>query len=248
VHNGNRSGHGPGYGNGKRWLLIGLLILGGFWVLNDAYDDGYRDALVQSGEVSGLRRYHDGPDFPWGLLILGGIGYIAWRKGVFDRFGGPGGPFAPGGGNGERGMQSYGAPQPVGGPGPGFGFGFRGPRAVFEEWHRQAHETERVHRAHAATWARQAHTPAAAPSQAAPAETGGNGQTRDHVAPTPPPPPPAPDYWATMNPAAAPASSGAATSASGTSQAAPTPDAPPLPPDAATDTARAESGAAPERW
>ena len=47
-------------------------------------------------------------DFPWGLVILGGIGYIAWRKGAFDRFGGPGGPFGNGGHYGQRGMQRYG--------------------------------------------------------------------------------------------------------------------------------------------
>ena len=75
------------------WLLIGLLILGGFWLVNDSYDDGYRDALVQTGQAQNLRHYHGGPHFPWGLLILGGIGYVAWRKGAFDRFGGPGGPF-----------------------------------------------------------------------------------------------------------------------------------------------------------
>ena len=66
--------------NGKRWLLIGLLVLGGFWLVNDAYDDGYRDALVQSGQTQTVRHYRGGPHFPWGLVILGGIGYIAWRK------------------------------------------------------------------------------------------------------------------------------------------------------------------------
>src|SRR5215208_1204289 len=133
VHNGN--------GNGKRWLLIGLLVLGGFWLVNDAYDDGYRDALVQSGQTSGLRRYHDGPDFPWELVILGGIGYVAWRKGAFDRFGGPGGPFNGGHGNSQRGMQRYGASN---GPSQTRGAQvsdqggspiFRAPRAYFEEWH-----------------------------------------------------------------------------------------------------------------
>ena len=41
-------------------------------------------------------------------MILGGIGYVAWRKGAFDRFGGPGGPFGNGGHYGQRGMQRYG--------------------------------------------------------------------------------------------------------------------------------------------
>src|SRR5215207_9371069 len=131
VHNGN--------GNGKKWLLIGLLVLGGFWLVNDAYDDGYRDALVQSGQGQTVRHYQGGPHFPWGLVILGGIGYVAWRKGAFDRFGGPGGPFN--GGNGQRGMQRYGAGRGPATPSDqGFGSGFRSPRAFFDEWHRQAHE------------------------------------------------------------------------------------------------------------
>ena len=125
--------------NGKRWLLIGLLVLGGFWLVNDAYDDGYRDALVQSGQTQTVRHYRGGPHFPWGLVILGGIGYIAWRKGAFDRFGGPGGPFGNGSNHGERGMQVYGTGNgPAQTPGAAaFGQGgspvFRGPRAFFED-------------------------------------------------------------------------------------------------------------------
>src|ERR671917_1403016 len=145
VRKGVRNVHN---GNGKRWLLVGLLILGGFWLVNDAYDDGYRDGLLQSGQgqTSAMRRYHDGPDFPWGLVILGGIGYIAWRKGAFDRFGGPGGPFGNGGNHGEPGVQRFGTdsgPTYAAGPqasGQGGSPVFRGPRAFFEEWHRQAHE------------------------------------------------------------------------------------------------------------
>src|SRR5829696_533317 len=107
VRKGVRSVHNA---NGKRWLLIGLLVLGGFWLVNDSYDDGYRDALVQSGQAQTVRNYRGGAHFPWELAILGGIGYIAWRKGAFDRFGGPGGPFGnSGSSNGERGMQRYGA-------------------------------------------------------------------------------------------------------------------------------------------
>jgi hypothetical protein len=184
-----------GNGNGKRWLLIALLVLGGFWLVNDAYDDGYRDALVRSGQTSGLRGYHDGPDFPWGLLILGGIGYIAWRKGAFDRFGGPGGPFGNGGHYGQRGMQRYGmGNDPAQSPGAsaadqGGSPVFRGPRAFFEEWHRQAHEE-----------AGRAHYPAppAPPAPPAGAPVSGHGTAQDGFTPTPPPTPPAPEYWASM--------------------------------------------------
>ena len=55
-----------GNGNGKRWLLIGLLVLGGFWLVNDSYDDGYRDALVQSGQAQTVRHYHGARTSPGG--------------------------------------------------------------------------------------------------------------------------------------------------------------------------------------
>lgn len=185
MHNGN------GHGNGKRWLLITLLVLGGFWLLNDAYDDGFRDALIQSGDVSAMRRYHGGPDFPWGLLIVGGIGYFAWKKGAFDRFGGPGGPFgSPGnGGNGQRGIQPYGERQ-------GYGPSFRGPRAFFDDWHRQSHEAERMHPAYSA--------PHADPEQ--PHTRTGNESSQEGVtqAQAPAPTPPAADYWTTLGGPAAP--------------------------------------------
>ena len=183
------------HGNGKRWLLIGLLILGGYWLINNSYDDGYRDALVQTGQAQDFRHYHGGPHFPWGLVILGGIGYVASRKGAFDRFGGPGGPFNGGSGNGERGMQRYGT-----GHSPAYGPGasasgqagspvFRGPRAFFEEWHREAHE--------AAARAQYPAPPApSAPPAGAPDAS--NGAPQSGFAPTPPPTPPAPEYWASM--------------------------------------------------
>jgi hypothetical protein len=203
-----------GNGNGKRWLLIALLVLGGFWLVNDSYDDGYRDALVRSGQTSSLRGYHDGPDFPWGLVILGGIGYIAWRKGAFDRFGGPGGPFGNGGHHGQRGMQRYGmGNDPAQSPGaPSSDQGgspvFRGPRSFFEEWHRQAHEG-----------AGHAHYPAspAPPAPTAGAPVSGHGAAQDGFTPTPPPTPPAPEYWASM---------------AGAANAAGTPGAPVTPPAA----------------
>jgi hypothetical protein len=202
-----------GNGNGKRWLLIGLLVLGGFWLVNDAYDDGYRDALVQSGQAQTIRHYRGGPDFPWGLLILGGIGYVAWRKGAFDRFGGPGGPFGNGGNSGQRGVQRFGAGYgPAQAPGAAAGYGggpvFRGPRAFFEEWHRQAHE-EAARAQYAASAAPPA-PPAGAPGANHDAAQGG-------FAATPPPTPPAPEYWASM---------------AGAAQAAGTPNATATPPAA----------------
>ena len=194
MHNGN------GNGNGKRWLLIGLLVLGGFWLINDAYDDGFRDGFVQSGQTSGMRRYHDGPDFPWGLVILGGIGYVAWRKGAFDRFGGPGGPFSGGHGHGQRGIQHYGGgtnPSQAASATPsgqGFGPGFRGPRAFFDEWHRQAHEEA----ARAQYTAPPASPAPPAPAAGDPDQASGAGASQGGFAQTPPPTPPAPEYWASM--------------------------------------------------
>jgi hypothetical protein len=66
---------------------------------------------------------------------------------------------------------------------------FRGPRAFFDEWHRQAHEE-------AARTQRPAPPAPPAPSTGFPvihheASQGG-------FSPTPPPTPPAPGYWASM--------------------------------------------------
>jgi hypothetical protein len=188
-------------GNGKRWLLIGALILGVFWIINDSYQDGYTDALIETGQVTNVRRFDRGPDFPWGLLIVSGIAYVAWRKGAFDRFGGPGGPFSGGDGNEQRGMQRYGADGGTGygagaapgNAGQGFGPAFRGPRGFFEEWHRQAHESMAP---------RPAAPPAPAPQQppfapAAPTtDNGTNGSQSAGYAPAPSAP--APEYWAAM--------------------------------------------------
>jgi hypothetical protein len=184
MHHGHGHGNGNGNGNGKRWVLIGLLILGGFWLINDAYGDGYRDALVQTGQAGNVRYYRGGPDFPWGLLIIGGLAYVAWRKGAFDRFGG--GSFGPAQGNGGRAVQPYGAPP------SGHGYvGFRGPRGIFEEWHREAHEANRARAA----------APPPPPSPAPPTTPNGDQTARPEA---PPPPPPAPEYWAAMHPPAAP--------------------------------------------
>jgi hypothetical protein len=185
------------HGNGKRWLLIGLLVLGGFWLVNDSYDDGYRDALVQTGQGQEFRHYQGGPHFPWGLLILGGIGFVAWRKGAFDRFGGPGGPFGTFGNGshpGERGVQRYGAGNgPSQAPGT-HAYGqsssvFRGPRAFFDDWHRQAHE-ENARAEYPA--------PAAPPARPAGADGSNYASAQGGYAPTPPPTPPTPEYWASM--------------------------------------------------
>src|SRR5215211_82663 len=94
--------------------------------------------------LTDMPMHYAGGGFPWGLLIIGGIIYFLWSKGVFDgrgRFG-----------NGGRFGGSYGAGYgPAQGPegssyGPGAGAGqgstpgFSGPRAMFDDWHRQAHE------------------------------------------------------------------------------------------------------------
>jgi hypothetical protein len=214
VHNGNghRFGPGPGPGNGggKRWLLIALLVLGGFWLINDAYSDGYRDGLVQTGQVGNARYYRGGPHFPWGLVIVGGIAYIAYRKGAFDRFTGPGGAFGPG--TGDYGVQRYGGGSDV--PPPA-GPAFRGPRAFFDDWHRQAHEAEQARQTQPAAQTAYA-------GQAAPAPGNGQGQGNGngngsnvnygehhhYQAPqAPAPTPPAPEYWTTLS---GPAASGGA--------------------------------------
>jgi hypothetical protein len=192
VRKGVRNVHN---GNGKRWLLIGLIVLGGFWLVNDAYDDGFRDALVQSGQGQSVRHYQGGPHFPWGLVILGGIGYIAWRKGAFDRFGGPGGPFGNGGQQSERGLQRYGVDNgqvqtsSPAASGQGGSPVFRGPRAYFEEWHRQAHE---------GTGRAQYPAPSAPPAPPAGAPVASYDAPQGGFSPTPPPTPPAPEYWASM--------------------------------------------------
>lgn len=202
MHNGN------GHGNGKRWLLIALLVLGGFWLASDSYRDGYTDALIQTGQAGNARIYRGGPHFPWGLVILGGIGYVAWRKGAFDRFSGPGGPFG-GGGNGQRGIRRYdagnGSAHMTGAPAAGSGFGaaFRGPRAVFDEWHRQAHETAWDHARQAASMAHP--SPSGPQGPGAHQQTqGDNGTPREAMGQAPAPTPPAADYWTAMG-AASPA-------------------------------------------
>jgi hypothetical protein len=124
--------------------------------------------------------HYAGGGFPWGLLILGGIVYFLWSKGVFDgrgRFG-----------NGGRfGGSSYGAgygpaqgPEGSGyGPGAGVGQGstpgFGGPRAMFEEWHRQAHETAGTP-AHSETSSAPPATPASPGATVTEAPAAGNSE------------------------------------------------------------------------
>ena len=104
-----------------------------------------------------------GGGFPWGLLIIGGIVYFLWTKGVFDGRGrfGNGGRFGGGYGAGYGSVQrpegsGYG---PGAGAGAGSGSDFSRPRAMFDDWHRQAHETSET----------QPHTQAPAPSAMPPA-------------------------------------------------------------------------------
>jgi hypothetical protein len=115
--------------------------------------------------LTDMPMHYAGGGFPWGLLIIGGIIYFLWSKGVFDgrgrfgnggRFGGYGAGYGPA--QGPEGS-SYG---PGGGAGQGSTPGFSGPRAMFDDWHRQAHE--------AASTQAQAHGQAQA--SAAPPATG----------------------------------------------------------------------------
>ena len=119
--------------------------------------------------------YYAGGGFPWGLLIVAGIIYFLWNKGVFDgrkfgngsRWGGPGGPggYGPGPGAG------YSPAQPVENAGYGAGQGSYGDqRAAFEEWHRQAHASGVEHGHHVA--------PSAPSAPAAPAGENAPGTDR----------------------------------------------------------------------
>ncbi len=116
--------------------------------------------------------HYAGGGFPWGLLILGGIVYFLWTKGVFDGRGrfGNGGRFGGGYGAGYGPAQGPEGPGygPGAGAGPGSGPGASGPRAMFDEWHRQAHETAGTPTHHEAPAAPQAPpaSPASAPTEA----------------------------------------------------------------------------------
>ena len=95
--------------------------------------------------LTDMPMHYAGGGFPWGLLIIGGIIYFLWTKGVFDgrgRFGTGGrlGGGSYGAGYGPaQGHQGSGY-EPGAGAGQGSTPGFSGPRAMFDEWHRQAHE------------------------------------------------------------------------------------------------------------
>jgi len=198
VQNHYGNGYRNGNNNGKRWLLIVALILGAFWLSSSSYHEGFADGLIQSGQNPAAMRYHGGPHFPWEILIVGGIAYIAWRKGAFDRFGGPGGPF----GGGPRDLQQYGqggGQTPPFGPAQGFGPAFRGPRAYFDDWHRQAHEAERAQYQAPST----PPTPPAAPQAPSAPDASGNGAGQPVGQPVaqyaPAPSAPSPDYWTSIN-------------------------------------------------
>ena len=208
MHNGN--------GNGKRWLLIGLLVLGGFWLVNDSYGDGYRDALVQSGQDAESAALPRRTRLPLGAadsrrhrlrrLAEGRVRSLRWsgwslreRRSLWP---------ARHAALWQRAMS--GSDARAAAPDQGGSPVFRGPRAFFEEWHRQAHEEA-----------------ARAQYPAPPAPTGAPGRgcrcpvigaAQGGFTPTPPPTPPAPEYWASM--------AGAA-EAAGNSNSAVTPPAAP---------------------
>jgi hypothetical protein len=125
--------------------------------------------------LTDMPMHYAGGGFPWGLLIIGGIVYFLWSKGVFDGRGrfGNGGRF----GGYSSGYGPAQGPEGSGyGPGTGQGStpGFGGPQAMFEEWHRQAHEASGT-QAHAQE---QAQAPAAPPATGATeTPTSGDGQT-----------------------------------------------------------------------
>ena len=130
--------------------------------------------------LTDMPMHYAGGGFPWGLLIIGGIVYFLWTKGVFDgrgrfgnggRFGGYGAGY--GSAQGPEGS-GYG---PSTGAGQGSTPGFSGPRAMFEEWHRQAHETSGTphHGEAPSTPSASAMPPAAAPESPA---TGDGGPVR----------------------------------------------------------------------
>ena len=115
--------------------------------------------------------HYAGGGFPWGLLIVGGIVYFLWTKGVFDgrgrfghggRFGGDAYGTGYGPAQGSEGS-GYG---PGAGAGQGSTPGFSGPRAMFDDWHRQAHETSGTQ--HQAQAQAQPQAPAAPPATPAP--------------------------------------------------------------------------------
>src|SRR5215216_242304 len=95
--------------------------------------------------LTDMPMHYAGGGFPWGLLIIGGIIYFLWNKGVFDgrgrfgnrgHFGGRGYGAGYGPAQGSEGS-GYG---PGAGAGQGSTPGFSDPRAMFDDWHRQAHE------------------------------------------------------------------------------------------------------------
>ena len=127
--------------------------------------------------LTDMPMHYAGGGFPWGLLIIGGIVYFLWSKGVFDgrgrfgnggRFGGYGAGY--GSAQGPEGS-GYG---PSAGAGQGSAPGFSGPRAMFEEWHRQAHETSGTpHHGEASSTPPASATPPAAAPEAPPSGDGG---------------------------------------------------------------------------
>ena len=128
--------------------------------------------------LTDMPMHYAGGGFPWGLLIIGGIIYFLWTKGVFDGRGrfGNGGRFG-GGGYGAGYGPAQGSEGSGYGPGAGAGQGstpgFSGPRAMFDDWHRQAHETSGTQpQSHD-----QAQAPAAPPATAATERTAsGDGE------------------------------------------------------------------------
>lgn len=180
--------------NGKKPLLIGGAIIAGVWLLNMTYRDGFIDGLLATGKGGSM--HYAGSGFPWGLLIIGGIIYFLWSKGIIGK-GGPGrhgnGHYGPPHGNynspatmqDAQDMRGAGWDAQGQGQGQGgFRGGFGGPKAMFDEWHRQAHADGGSHANYPVN------------PQAAQAPQGQSGQSFSHTQAAPPPPPAA-EYWTT---------------------------------------------------
>ncbi len=118
-----------GDGGGKKLLFIGGAVLLGIAIVNNAYRAGLQTGLVGSGRLRGDEfdgwGYIPFPPFP--LILIGGLLFLAYRRGVFWPRGGHRG------GNGQWPGRFDRAVGPGGGPPPRF----------LMEWHRRLHEAER---------------------------------------------------------------------------------------------------------
>ena len=208
-------------GNGTQTVVTDRsVVLGGFWLVNDAYDDGFRDALVQTGQTSECPALPRRTALPLGVgdsrrhrlrrLAEGRVRSLRWsgwslreRRSLASEA-----CSATATGNGP--VQTPGAPRPVKGVARSSAGRARSSRIGTGRRTRQTGRAQYP-----------------APPAASSAAGRGSGcpvwRPAGWLRPTPPPTPPAPEYWASM--------AGAA-EAAGTPSAAVTP---PAAPDARQD-------------